>query len=152
MTTRILGTVAACVLLTQLAVARDPPMLYGVSHIRNDSATQATTYFKWGNGPWKKIVIERGKSISFSYQYDGNSKSSPDLYIRIDVTTSAGVHYVEHIVSRGQSPDDNTPRYGHTFAIRQVKDTDTRYIDAVTTGATVKVIDKRTSKPSGKID
>jgi hypothetical protein len=146
---RILVTLACCAVVTQLAVAQDVPALYGLSHIRNDSTAKTTTYYKWGNGPWKKVVIEQGKSMAFAYPYDGAAKSSPDLYVRIDVDTD-GVKFVEHIVSRGHSPDDNSAKYGHHFTIKQLKGTDTRYIDAVTTGGEVKVTDATSTRPNIK--
>ncbi len=149
MIARVFSSLAVSVLLTQPAVAQQPPALYGLSHIKNESAAKATTYYKWGNGPWRKIVIEQGKSIAFAYPYDNASKSSPDLYIRIDVDTD-GVKYVEHVVSRGQSPDDNSAKYGHRFMIKQLKGTDTRYIEAVTNGAKVKVTDAKSTKPEVK--
>jgi hypothetical protein len=150
MTTRILGTVALCLCMSQLAVAKDPPALYGLTHIRNDSTAKATTFYKWGNGPWKKVVIEQGKMMAFAWAYDGTSKHSPDLFIRIDVDTESGARYVEHIVSRAQSPDDNSAKYGHQFAIKQVQGTNNRYIDAVTAGAKVKVTDANSSRPEVK--
>jgi hypothetical protein len=135
--------------LPQVGTAQEPPALYGLSHIRNESAAKATIYYKWGNSPWKKVVIEQGKSMAFAYPYDGVSKISPDLYIRIDVDTD-GVKYVEHVISRGQSPDDNSAKYGHTFAVKQLKGTDTRYITAVTSGAKVKVTDANSTRPEVK--
>ena len=146
MMTRICALIAACVFLPQLASAQGPPALFGLAHIKNISVAKATTYYKWGNGPWKKVVIERGQSIAFAYPYDGNAKVSPALFIRIDVDTD-GVKYVEHIVSRAQSPDDNDGRYGHKFEIRQLSGTDTRYIAAVTPGAKVQVTDAVSSRP-----
>lgn len=124
-----------------------PPSLYGVAHIKNESVAVATTYYKWGNGPWKKVVIAKGQSMAFAYAYDGNSKVSPTLYVRIDTDTD-GVKYVEHTLTRGGSPDDNDGRYGHKFVIKQLQGTDTRYIDNVTPGATVRVIDARSTKPN----
>lgn len=149
MITRIFGTLSLCLLTTLSAEAQDPPSLYGVAHIRNDSTAQATTYYKWGKGPWKKIVIARGGSIAFAYQYDGSKKVSPELRVRIDVDTD-GVKIVEHSLTRGQSPDDNSGNYGHVFAIKQLKGTDTRYIEAVTKGARVTITDAKTTKPEVK--
>lgn len=147
MTIRTLGTVALCLCMSQFAVAQEPPALYGLTHIKNDSTAKATTYYKWGNGAWKKVVIEKGQMMAFAWAYDGTSKRSPDLHIRIDVDTDNGARYVEHIVSRSQSPDDNSAKYGHQFAIKQTQGTNNRYIEAITAGANVRVTDANSSKP-----
>ena len=123
------------------------PLIYALTHIANNSDANATVYFKWGNGPWKWRVIERGQEAWFSYPYSGQSQSSPDLFVRIDVDTN-GVKFVEHVLSRGASPDDHSPRFGHHFTIKQLPGTDTRYIEAVTSNATVRVTDKNSSKPN----
>jgi hypothetical protein len=146
---RSLAAVAVCAALTGRASAQ-PPNLYGVAHIGNESAAKATVYFKWGtNGTWKKHVIEKGKKVAFAWKYDGTSKSSPTLYVRIDVDTD-GVRFVEHTLSRGQSPDNNAGKYGHHFAVKQLAGTDTRYIEAVTPRAEVKVTDAKTTAPKVK--
>lgn len=126
-----------------------PPALYGVTHIKNESVAVATTYYKWGSGPWKKVVIAKGGSTAFAYAYDGDKKVSPTLTVRIDTDTD-GVKYVEHTLTRGASPDDNDGRYGHKFVIKQLAGTDTRYIDTVTAGAVVRVTDARSTRP--KVD
>lgn len=127
-----------------------PPNTHGVSFITNDSAAKCTVYYKWGqNGPWKKYVVEKGKTAYFSWAYDGTNKSSPDLFVRIDIDTD-GVKFVEHTLSRGQSPDADSPKFGHHFTVKQLKGTDTRYIEAVTGGAKVKVTDLNSSKPDVK--
>jgi hypothetical protein len=124
-----------------------PPLTHALVHLSNRSNARATVYFKWGNGNWKRRVIEIGETHYFNYRYDGQSRRSPDLFIRIDVDTN-GVKFVEHVLSRGASPDDNSPRYGHHFTIKQLTGTDTRYIDAVTRGATVRVTDNNSSRPN----
>lgn len=128
------------------ASAWQPPSTHALIHLANNSNAQATVYFKWGNGPWKRTVIPIGGRHYFNHRYDGQSRSSPDFFVRIDTDTD-GVKIVEHVLSRGASPDDNSPRYGHHFTIRQLTGTDTRYIEAVTRGATVRVTDKNSSKP-----
>ena len=125
-----------------------PPALFGVSHIKNESTATATLYYKWGKNSqtWKKYVLERGKAVYFPWKYDGPSNVSPDLVIRMDVDTD-GVRFVEHILTRGASPDDNSPNYGHHFVVKQVSGTDTRYIDAVKpAGAKVTITDKNSSR------
>lgn len=123
-----------------------PPLTHALVHLTNRSNVRATVYFKWGNGRWKKAVIGIGESHYFNYRYDGQSQRSPDFFVRIDVDTN-GVKYVEHVLSRGASPDDNSSRYGHHFTIKQLTGTDTRYIQAVTRGATVRVTDRNSSRP-----
>lgn len=114
------------------SVHAQPPALFGVSHIKNESTATATLYYKWGKGSqnWKKYVLERGKAVYIHWKYDGPSNVSPDLVVRMDVDTD-GVRFVEHILSRGASPDENSPNYGHHFVVKQIAGTDTRYIDAV---------------------
>ena len=127
-------------------VSAQPPSTHALVHLNNRSTARATVYFKWGNGRWRRTVIERGASHYFNYRYDGQSRRSPDFFVRIDVDTS-GVKFVEHVLSRGASPDDNSPRYGHHFTIKQLTGTDTRYIEAVTRNATVRVTDVNSSRP-----
>jgi hypothetical protein len=128
------------------AAAAQPPATHALIHIKNESSARATLYYRWGTGQWKVYVIERGRGAYFNWRYDGNSQSSPDFVVRLDVDTQ-GVKFVEHVLSRGASPDDNSPRYGHHYVIRQLQGTDTRYIDAVTNRAVVKVTDKNSSRP-----
>lgn len=143
---RILVAVFACGLVAGLASAQ-PPSLYGVAHVGNESNAGCTVYYKWGkDGAWQKHVVEVGKKAYFAWPYDGNSKASPDLYVRIDVDTD-GVKFVEHILSRGQSPDADSAKHGHHFAVKQLKGTDTRYIQAVTPGAKAAVTDAKSTKP-----
>ena len=147
---RALVAVAA-VGLGGAAAAQQPPALYGVAHIANDSTARCTVYYKWGkDGAWKKGVIETGKKHYFSWAYDGANKSSPDLYVRIDVETDGDTKWVEHTLSRGQSPDKDSAKYGHHYSVRQLKGTDTRYIEAVTKGAKVTVTDARSTAPAVK--
>ena len=123
------------------------PATHALVHLSNRSNARATVYFKWGNGRWRRTVIEIGASHYFNHRYDGVSRRSPDFFVRIDVDTN-GVKFVEHVLSRGASPDDNSRRYGHHFTIRQLTGTDTRYIEAVTPRtATVRVTDVNSSRP-----
>jgi len=144
-------SILAAVLLMSFAsfasVSAQPPKTHALIHITNRSNARATVYFKWGNGSWRRAVIEIGQSHYFSRRYDGQSKSSPDFYVRLDVDTQ-GVRFMEHILSRGQSPDESSDRYGHHFTIRQLAGTDTRYIQAVESTAWVKVTDTNSSKPN----
>jgi len=128
------------------ASAQQPPATHALIHLSNVSNAKATVYYRWGGGPWKRYVIEKGKAAYFNHRYDGNSQTSPPFYVRIDVDTD-GVKYMEHLLSRGASPDDNSPKFGHHFRIKQLDGTDTRYIEPITKGATVKVTDKNSSKP-----
>jgi hypothetical protein len=147
---RVRYSILAAVLLMSVApfasVSAQPPSTHALVHLINRSNARATVYFKWGNGRWRRTVIEIGQSHYFNHRYDGQSKRSPDFFVRIDVDTS-GVRFVEHVLSRGQSPDDNSTRYGHHFTIKQLTGTDTRYIEAVTRGATVRVTDINSSRP-----
>jgi hypothetical protein len=143
----VLIAILALVVLSTPAPAQ-PPALYGVSWISNDSNAKCTVYYKWGkDGAWKKYVVEKGRTAYFSWAYDGGKKVSPDLYVRIDVDTN-GAKYVEHILTRGQSPDNDSSKYGHHFSVKQLKGTDTRYIEAVTRGAKVTVTDTRSTRPN----
>ena len=143
----ILAVVVALSFMTSRPVsAWQAPSTHALIHLSNNSNAIATVYFKWGNGAWKRRVIERGGSHYFNWAYDGQSRRSPDFYIRMDVDTD-GVRIVEHVLSRGQSPDDNSPRYGHRFNIKQLQGTDTRYIEAITRGATVRVTDTNSTRP-----
>jgi len=150
-TNRVQYLILAAVLLMSLAsfasVSAQPPTTHALVHLTNRSNARATVYFKWGNGPWRRTIIEIGQSHYFNHRYDGQSKKSPDFFVRIDVDTD-GVKFVEHILSRGQSPDDSSPRYGHHFTIKQLAGTDTRYIEAVTGGARVRVTDTNSSRPN----
>lgn len=147
---RVRYSILAAVLLMSLAsfasVSAQPPTTHALIHITNRSNARATVYFKWGNGRWKRAIIEMGQSHYFNYRYDGQSKRSPDFFARIDVDTN-GVRFVEHVLSRGQSPDENSPRYGHRFVIKQLAGTDTRYIEAATNSARVTVTDTNSSRP-----
>ena len=122
------------------------PSTHALVHITNRSNARATVYFKWGNGRWRKAIIEIGESHYFNYRYDGQSRRSPDLFVRLDVDTN-GVKFVEHVLSRGASPDDNSTQYGHHFTIKQLTGTDTRYIEAASRGANVRVTDSNSSRP-----
>ena len=128
------------------SVSAQPPLTHALVHLTNRSNARATVYFKWGNGRWRRAIIGIGESHYFNYPYDGRSQHSPDFFVRIDTDTN-GVKFVEHVLSRGASPDDSSSRYGHHFTIRQLGQTDTRYIEAVTRGATVRVTDKNSSRP-----
>ena len=132
---------------SQSVSARQAPLTHALIHIANNSDAPATVYFKWGNGPWKRRVIERGRAAYFNHRYDGRSQRSPNFFVRIDVDTN-GVKFVEHILSRGASPDDNSTSYGHHYSIKQLPGTDTRYIAAVTRGASVQITDKNSSRPN----
>lgn len=147
---RIHYSILAAVLLMSVApfasVSAQPPSTHALIHITNKSDARATIYFKWGNGRWRKAVIEMGQSHYFNHRYDGQSRTSPNFYVRIDVDTN-GVKFVEHILSRGASPDDSSPRYGHHYTIKQLAGTDTRYIEAASRGATVRVTDLNSSRP-----
>lgn len=149
---RVLCSILAIVLSMSFEMSRpvfaQAPLTHALIHIANNSNAKATVYFKWGNGPWKRRVIERGRMAYFNYRYDGLSQKSPDFFVRIDVDTNDGAKYVEHILSRGASPDESSPRYGHHFTIKQLPGTNTRYIQAVTTGATVTITDKNSSSPN----
>ena len=133
--------------MTSRPVSAQAPSTHALIHLTNNSSARATVYFKWGNGAWRRTIIEIGGSHYFNYRYDGQSKRSPNFYVRIDVDTN-GVKIVEHLLSRGQSPDDSSSAYGHHFTIKQLNGTDTRYIQAVTRGATVTVTDNNSSRPS----
>lgn len=126
-----------------------PPALFALTHISNESGAKATIYYRWGTtGPWGKFVIEKGKRGYLNYAYDNASKTSPELYIRMDVDTD-GVKIVEHVLSRGQSPDDNSINHGHHFRIKQLQGTDTRYIEVIKpTTAKVRITDARSSIPN----
>jgi hypothetical protein len=127
-----------------------PVPVYGLAHIRNESVTIATTYYRWGKGPWKMLVIERGKTATFAHVCEGPDKSTPDLYIRFDTNTAKGSIYPECVISRSLSPNENSTEHGHTFAIKQIKGTTIRQIETVTNGAVVKVINANSSKPQVK--
>lgn len=126
--------------------AQQPPTTHALTHIVNKSNAKVTVYYKWGDRPWREFVIEKGKRGYLNYAYDGQSQTSPNLYIRIDTDTD-GSKFVEYVLSRGASPDDNSSKFGHHFVLRQLEGTDTRYLEAVTQGATVRVIDKNSSRP-----
>jgi opacity protein-like surface antigen len=147
---RVRYLILAAVLLMSAAsfasVSAQPPSTHALLHLSNKSNAIATVYYKWGNGKWKRAVIGIGQSYYFNYKYDGQSRHSPDFFVRLDVDTN-GVRFVEHVLSRGQSPDDNSIQYGHHFVIKQLTGTDTRYIQAVTTGARVRVTDINSSRP-----
>lgn len=128
-------------------LSAQPPATHALIHIKNESNAIATLYFKWGNGEWKRRVIEKERSAYFNWRYDGASQKSPDFIVRLDTDTQ-GVRYVEHELSRGASPDDNSPKYGHHFVIKQLPGTDTRYIDNVSNKAVVKVTDKNARRPN----
>ena len=144
-------SIALPVLATlSVPVAAQPPTTHGVAFLNNESSARCTVYYKWGqNGVWKKHVIEKGKGAYFSWAYDGQRKSSPELYVRIDIDTN-GVKFVEHTLSRGQSPDADSPKYGHHFTVKQLKGTDTRYIEKVTKDARVTVTDINSTRPAVK--
>lgn len=109
-----------------------------------DGAPQASG----GSSSWGKFVIDKGKRGYLNYAYDNAAKTSPDLYIRLDVDTD-GVKIVEHVLSRGQSPDDNSVNHGHHFRIKQLAGTDTRFIEVIKpTNAKIRVTDARSSVPS----
>lgn len=127
-------------------VSAQPPATHALIHIANTSNARATVYYRWGDGSWRILVIEKGRRAYFNYPYVGNSQSSPNFYVRLDIDTN-GVKIVEHMLTRGASPDDNSSRYGHHYVIKQLEGTDTRYIQAVTGGARVTVTDKNSSKP-----
>jgi hypothetical protein len=140
-------TVVSLGMFAASKVEAGPPLTHALIHIENTSTAKATVYYKWGSGAWKKTVIEKGTKHYFNYRYDGTSQKSPDFHVIIDVDTD-GVKYVEHILTRGASPDDNSNRYGHHYAIKQIVGTDTRYIDAVSNNkATVRVVDKNAKAP-----
>jgi|GEM_PF-5244819 hypothetical protein len=148
---RVQYLILAAVLLMSLAsfasVSAQPPRTHALVHLTNKSSARATVYFKWGNGPWRKTIIEIGQRHWFNHRYEGQNKSSPNFYVRLDVDTQ-GVRYVEHILSRGQSPDEDSPSYGHHFTIMQLAGTDTRYIQPTTSGAKVTVTDTNSSRPN----
>jgi hypothetical protein len=147
---RVRYVLLAAVLLMSVAplasVSAQAPSTHALLHIANRSNAIATVYYKWGSGRWKRAVIGIGQSYYFNYRYDGQSRHSPDFYVRLDVDTN-GVRFVEHVLSRGQSPDEDSPRYGHHFVIKQLTGTDTRYIQAETPGARVRVTDTNSSRP-----
>jgi hypothetical protein len=147
---RVRYSILAAVLLMSAAsfapVSAQAPSTHALLHIANKSNARATVYYKWGNGRWKRAIIGIGESYYFNYRYDGQSRRSPDFYVRLDIDTN-GVRFVEHVLSRGQSPDDNSTRYGHHFTIKQLTGTDTRFIEAATRGATVRVTDITSSRP-----
>jgi hypothetical protein len=150
MKNRVQYLILAAVLLMSLASFASvsaQPTTHALVHITNRSNARATVYFKWGNGPWRKAIIEIGQRHWFNHAYDGQNKTSPNFYVRLDVDTQ-GVRYVEHILSRGQSPDESSPNWGHHFTIKQLTGTDTRYIQATTSGAWVRVTDTRSSRPN----
>ena len=143
----ILAAVLAMSVVPFASVSAWQPLTHALIHITNRSNQSANVYFRWGNGRWQRCIIERGGSHYFNHRYDGQSRRSPDFYVRIDVDTN-GTRYVEHVLSRGASPDDSSMKYGHHFAIRQLTGTDTRYIEAVTRGANVRVTDVNSSRPN----
>ena len=147
---RVRYVLLAAVLLMSVAplasVSAQAPTTHALLHIANRSNAVATVYYKWGTGKWKRAVIGIGQSYYFNYRYDGQSKHSPDFFVRLDVDTN-GVRFVEHVLSRSQSPDDSSMKYGHHFVIRQLAGTDTRYIQAETPGARVRVTDTNSSRP-----
>lgn len=130
----------------QVSQAQQPPSLFGVAHIGNKSTALATVYYKWGSGPWKKTVVNQGEKKYFAWRYNGTSRVSPTLTVRIDVDTD-GSKWVEHQLTRGASPDDSDGSFGHHYMITQVTGTDTRYIAAETNGARVTITDFNSSKP-----
>jgi hypothetical protein len=145
----ILAVVLAMSFMTSRpASAWQPPSTHALIHLANNSNAVATVYFKWGSGRWQKRVIPIGGSHYFNHRYEGQSRSSPDFFVRIDTDTQRGARIVEHVLSRGASPDDNSQQYGHHFKIKQLTGTDTRYIEAVTRGATVRVTDNNSSTPN----
>lgn len=143
-----LGLLVVLAFMPQTSFAQ-PPSLFALTHISNESAARATIYYRWGTtGAWRKFVIEKGQRGYLNYAYDNASKTSPDLYIRLDVDTD-GVKFVEHVLSRGQSPDDNSINYGHHFRIKQLQGTDTRFIEVIKpSDARVRITDARSSKPN----
>jgi hypothetical protein len=148
-----LGTLSLCAAIAVFSLApvaetlAGPPMTHALIHIRNDSKARATMHYKWGNGRWQKFVILPGRAAYFNHRYDGTSQRSPTFYVRMDTDSDKGVRIVEHTLTRGASPDDNSPRYGHHYVIKQLVGTDTRYIDAITPSARVNVIDRNSSVP-----
>src|SRR5262245_25571400 len=109
-----LAAVVSMSVMMSGAVSAQPPATHALIHIKNESNAIATLYFKWGNSQWKKHVIERDRSAFFNWRYDGTAQKSPDFVVRLDVDTH-GVKFMEHVLSRGASPDDNSPKYGHHY-------------------------------------
>lgn len=141
----VLATICA---LTVSTAESQLPNTHALIHIRNESDARATVYYRWGDRSWQKYVIEQQRGAYFNWPYNGTSQSSPSFIVRLDVDTR-GRHCMEHVLSRGASPDDNSMKYGHHYVIKQIQGTDTRYIQAVTQRATVKVTDKNCSFPTG---
>lgn len=139
---------SAWLFITPFQTAAQPPLTHALIHIRNESNAKATLYYRWGDRPWKKYIIERERAAYFNWRYDGTDRRSPAFTVRIDVDADAGAHCVEHVLSRGASPDPDSSRYGHHFVIKQLQGTSTRYIDATTQGARVNVTDKSCSWPN----
>jgi hypothetical protein len=133
--------------LTVSTAESQPPNTHALIHIRNESSARATVYYRWGDRPWQKYVIEQQRGAYFNWRYDGNSQSSPSFIVRLDVDTQ-GRACVEHVLSRGASPDDNSMNYGHHYVIKQLQGTDTRYIQPVSQKAAAKVTDKNCSFPA----
>jgi len=123
------------------------PLTHALVHLTNNSSARATVYFRWGNSRWQKRVLARGESHYFNYPYKGTLQSSPDFFVRIDVDTTEKVRIVEHVLSRGASPDNKSPKFGHHFTIKPLAGTDTRYIEAAQPGATVTVTERNSSVP-----
>jgi hypothetical protein len=123
----VLATICS---LTVSTAESQPPNTHALIHIRNESNARATLYYRWGDRAWRKCVIEQQKGAYFNWPYDGKSQSSPSFIGRLDVDTQ-GVRCMEHVLSRGASPDDNSMNYGHHYVIKQIQGTDTRYIQAV---------------------
>lgn len=144
----LLLTVVSLGLHTPNIALADPPLTHALIHIENKSSAPATLYYKWGNGAWKKTIVEKETKHYFNYPYDGTSQKSPDFHVILDVDTDKGTKFVEHVLSRGASPDDNSPKYGHHYVIKQLAGTDTRFLEAVTNKATVKVTDKNAKAPT----
>jgi hypothetical protein len=140
----VLATIWA---LTVSTVESQPPNTHALIHIRNENNARATVYYRWGDQAWRKYVIEQQRGAYFNWRYNGTSQSSPSFIVRLDVDTQ-GRACMEHVLSRGASPDDNSMNYGHHYLIKQLQGTDTRYIQAVSQKATVKVTDKNCSFPA----
>jgi hypothetical protein len=129
-----------------MASAQDPPPLFAVTHITNRSNAVSTLYFRVGDGPWQKRVIPIGERWTETTFLDGSSPSAPDLFVRVDADTN-GVHWVEYRLSRGNSPDKFSPRWGHHFMIKQIQGTNDRFIESLTNGGSARLTDANSSPP-----
>jgi hypothetical protein len=81
---------------------------YAVVCLENETNIDINYSFRWGTGQWQTRTVDAGRSRWHSWEYDSDSRSSPNFEIEFDADTRSGsTRYLNYDLERYQNETES---------------------------------------------